>query len=114
MTDYTIIQTETGYKYTRDGETLFVPLAPGNRHYQEIQDLIANGAEVTIEEVIVDYAGIARAKRDSLLAESDWVVIKAQETGTEIPIEWKEYRQALRDITLQDGFPENIIWPEKP
>jgi len=26
----------------------------------------------------------------------------------------KTYRQALRDITTQEGFPHNITWPEKP
>jgi len=27
---------------------------------------------------------------------------------------WAQYRQALRDIPQQDGFPENVIWPTKP
>jgi len=56
----------------------------------------------------------ARAKRDHLLAESDWVTIRATDTGTPVPAEWQTYRQALRDITEQTGFPENIDWPEKP
>ena len=56
----------------------------------------------------------ARAKRDRLLSESDWVTIRATDTGTPVPTEWQTYRQALRDITEQTGFPENIEWPEKP
>lgn len=51
-----------------------------------------------------------RRKRDALLAASDWVVTRAVETGTPVPAEWSEYRQALRDITEQ----AEIIWPEKP
>jgi hypothetical protein len=56
----------------------------------------------------------ARAKRDSWLAKSDWVVTKALETGTDIPADWAAYRQALRDITAQEGFPNTIDWPESP
>jgi len=56
----------------------------------------------------------ARAKRDRLLTKSDWVTIRATDTGTAVPTEWQTYRQALRDITEQTGFPENIDWPIKP
>jgi len=55
-----------------------------------------------------------RKKRGRLLTESDWVTIRATDTGTPVPTEWQTYRQALRDITEQTGFPENIDWPEKP
>lgn len=27
---------------------------------------------------------------------------------------WAVYRQALRDVPQQEGFPENIVWPESP
>lgn len=36
------------------------------------------------------------------------------EEGKPIPTSFKEYKQALRDITKQDGFPMSIQWPEKP
>ena len=55
-----------------------------------------------------------RTQRDKLLQETDWVVIKAKETGTNLSAAFKDYRQALRNITLQDGFPHNIVWPDKP
>jgi len=55
-----------------------------------------------------------RAKRDRLLTESDWVTIRATDTGNPVPTEWQTYRQALRDITEQTGFPENIEWPQEP
>lgn len=54
-----------------------------------------------------------RKQRDKLLAESDWVVIKAKETGANIPAGWKAYRQALRDLPEQEGFP-NVEFPSKP
>ena len=56
----------------------------------------------------------ARDLRDKLLADSDWVVTKASEAGEPVDPAWATYRQALRDIPQQEGFPENVVWPEKP
>lgn len=55
-----------------------------------------------------------RWRRDSLLAETDWVVTRSMENLEDVPDEWKEYRQALRDVTNQEGFPKTIEWPAKP
>lgn len=55
-----------------------------------------------------------RTQRDAKLAESDWMVIKSSETGIALAAEWATYRQALRDITAQDGFPSEITWPTEP
>ena len=63
-------------------------------------------------------AASVRTQRDKLLAESDWVTVKAVDQnaadnlGIQVPQVWLDYRQALRDITTQDGFPHNVIWPE--
>lgn len=62
-----------------------------------------------------NYIGKAiKTKRDALLANSDWIVIKATENNMSVSSEWKAYRQALRDITAQPGFPYNIVWPVEP
>ena len=55
-----------------------------------------------------------RSQRDTILSESDWVVVKANETSTNVPDAWKTYRQELRDISSQAGFPNTITWPTKP
>lgn len=55
-----------------------------------------------------------RSRRDSLLSQSDWIVVKSYERGQNIPAEWELYRQALRDITEQTGFPYEVTWPTKP
>ena len=52
-----------------------------------------------------------RNKRDQLLTETDWTQIPDVPTDKEA---WANYRQALRDIPQQEGFPENIEWPQKP
>ncbi len=55
-----------------------------------------------------------RAQRDAQLAESDWMVIRSAETGVALDSNWATYRQALRDITAQAGFPHSVTWPDKP
>jgi len=53
----------------------------------------------------------ARAKRDGLLTESDWTQV------ADAPVDqaaWATYRQALRNLPTQAGFPENIDWPIAP
>ena len=59
-------------------------------------------------------ATTARATRDKLIASCDWMAIKAFEGGTTVSTEWATYRQALRDVSAQAGFPNDITWPEKP
>ena len=61
-----------------------------------------------------EQAKSVRASRDALLAECDWVAIKAFETGTPVSAELATYRQALRDITTQAGFPWTVEWPVQP
>lgn len=57
-----------------------------------------------------------RSQRDNLLASTDWVVIKAQETAVAMGQVWLDYRQALRDITGHVNFPylTDEDWPVKP
>ena len=55
-----------------------------------------------------------RSQRNMLLEQTDWIVVKYLDIGEPVPQEWSDYRQALRDITEQDGFPGNVDWPEEP
>lgn len=48
--------------------------------------------------------------RNRLLQKTDWMALS---DNTMTP-EWASYRQALRDITSQEGFPYSVIWPNKP
>lgn len=59
-----------------------------------------------------EQAKSVRASRDTKLAATDWMVIKAVETSTAVPAETAVTRQALRDITNQAGFPWTITWPD--
>lgn len=52
----------------------------------------------------------ARSLRNNLLSETDWWAT----SDRTMTAEQAAYRQALRDITDQAGFPDNITWPTKP
>jgi hypothetical protein len=53
----------------------------------------------------------ARSERDQLLSASDWTQV------ADAPVDqsaWAAYRQSLRDVPQQAGFPSNVTWPSKP
>ena len=52
-----------------------------------------------------------RAERQELLTASDWTQVADSPVDKAV---WATYRQALRDISLQEGFPFEITWPQKP
>ena len=51
-----------------------------------------------------------RNRRDALLAKTDWMAL------SDVVMEpyWREYRQQLRDLTDQAGFPFSVVWPTEP
>lgn len=51
-----------------------------------------------------------RSQRAGLLSQTDWMAL----SDVNMASEWAAYRQALRDITEQAGFPFAVIWPLKP
>ena len=55
---------------------------------------------------------IARETRDYYLAQTDWTDNKT--VSQAVHEKYAAYRQALRDITDQPGYPKNIDWPVKP
>ena len=52
-----------------------------------------------------------RGRRDNLLSKSDWMALSDTPPMAQ---PWIDYRQALRDITGQAGFPFSVQWPAKP
>ena len=62
------------------------------------------------EEVIM----IRRSERDDLLDASDWTQMADTSLSADDKAAWATYRQALRDVPQQPGFPETIAWPETP
>jgi len=71
-------------------------------------------AALTEEEVTAasnSAAAQIRSQRNTMLSDSDWTQV------ADAPVDqaaWAAYRQALRDITNQEGFPWTVEWPEQP
>jgi hypothetical protein len=107
---YTFIEVDnainTELLYNSTG--LFLTLLVGNK--------FLHVTTLTIEEENKELALIATEKRDKLLQESDWtdLVSASGRLGNTKHKAWQAYRQSLRDITLQPGYPTNITWPTKP
>jgi len=65
---------------------------------------------------VVDYstnaekASVVRGMRDAELAATDWRAL----SDVTMSDEWRTYRQSLRDLPAQEGFPNTITWPTKP
>lgn len=61
-----------------------------------------------IEQLTTEY----KLYRNRLIAETDWVTL----SDVNVPNKdaWLSYRQQLRDITTQSGFPTDINWPIAP
>jgi hypothetical protein len=57
-----------------------------------------------------------KGKRASLLEQSDWTDTLSSKTrlGDNVYNQWQVYRQALRDIPQQSGYPQNVVWPTPP
>lgn len=54
----------------------------------------------------------SRDERDHLLTLSDWT--QAGDVPQALKEKWVPYRQALRDVPQQPGFPDSFTWPTKP
>ena len=64
------------------------------------------------EELDEDAKCLVKHRRDSELVDSDWLMtVDAPVTNID---EWRVYRQALRDVSKQPGYPHAVSWPTKP
>lgn len=74
--------------------------------YGEIQEYIE--PEVDLEVL----TQVARDERNLKLQETDWTQLN--DVPEETKQKWVNYRQKLRDVPQQEGFPHDIKWPRKP
>ena len=51
-----------------------------------------------------------RSRRNTLLSQTDWMAL----SDVTMSPDWAAYRQSLRDVTAQPGFPYAVVWPTKP
>ena len=82
------------------------------------RDMFADTEEATKSEQEAAYqaeldaaaATSVRSERDAKLAATDWMAL----SDVTMSEDWKTYRQALRDVPGQSGFPTDITWPSEP
>ena len=85
-----------------------VPVNEGGQWF-----LLPTVREMSAEQIADRDAAMAasvRLERDKLLAETDWMAL----SDVTMSAEMAAYRQDLRDITAQAGFPHSVTWPTKP
>lgn len=73
--------------------------------------VMTDATQEEIDQRTQDQASNARAERNAKLASSDWTQV------ADAPVDkaaWAAYRQNLRDVTAQAGFPWSIQWPVEP
>ena len=88
------------------------PIKQGTKWVQGWDIVSISQSEIDEQKFALENS--VRANRDQKLQSSDWVVVKAYETGTNVPVEWSTYREALRNISKQPGFPYEVNWPIAP
>ena len=99
------------YKVVRNSDGLVVAFGPNNEHYEPT---VKTGETLVIEQDRPTRALTAtefRQERNKRLASSDWTQL------ADAPVDqaaWAVYRQALRDIPAQAGFPNTVDWPTEP
>ena len=82
-------------------------------------DQVVDGVTTTATEQETSYkaskdaeqAKSIRASRDEKLKDCDWTQVADAPVDKAV---WATYRQALRDVTTQTGFPWTITWPVEP
>jgi hypothetical protein len=90
----------------------FIPNLVDGENGGGIGDIYENGE---FKKPPIDLEALAvsiRAERDTLLTASDWT--QASDIPQATKDKWATYRQALRDIPQQEGFPATVVWPTQP
>jgi len=101
-----------------DGEThfidtaLMVAVAKPARPTGDVDFDISTRSWVPIKRTAAELTASALSKRATLLAQCDWTQLPDVPLSTKSA--WASYRQELRDITAQPGYPRKIIWPNPP
>ena len=116
--DYEIIETEVDVQGFNQSGHITSAIGEGTSYH-----LSWDGTTVSTDDTAKAAWELAqewkqiRTERTRLLAETDWVVIKARENGGTVPAAWKTYRVALRDIPAEQSDKtkySEITWPTQP
>lgn len=100
-----------------DGQIIYIPTDPGNRFYKEYLESGENIFTQPYTPPPKTWDEI-RVQRNELLSQSDWTQTPDsplnQSTRLTERAKWREYRQALRDITTTYTDPNDVVFPDAP
>ena len=105
--DFMEVDSDVGVRthYVKNGVCLRKGSAPSELHeFDTLQRAWVINNELA--------ANAIKLERNTRLKQSDWTQLPDVPLATKEA--WAVYRQALRDITNQPGFPLSVIWPEQP
>jgi len=126
ISGFVLRRSETDYVVNCDSQSNggynVVPkeIDPHNAYtLEEVRNYLLDNPEMLLDLEAIEMERLtreARAKRDTLLKETvDSVNPMRWEALTDTQKDaWRAYRQALLDVPQQEGFPNNITWPEAP
>lgn len=92
-------------------------LTDGSKYKQELVEgfwVTERLPDPTPEEIRKQKEQEVRSKRDYLISQTDFLVSGDYPISDADLAKVKAYRQALRDVPSQEGFPDNVVWPEMP
>ena len=129
--DYEIVETDAPLSYQdkdKDGNDITVTFNESGHIHSEVgtgkhYHLKWDGTKIVKDDTAKAAWELAeewkriRTERTRLLADTDWVVIKARENGGTVPAKWKTYRVALRDLPAEQSDKtkySDITWPTQP
>jgi hypothetical protein len=110
--------TENGYAKVsvfRDYDSKTQKLVPAEPYFENGWVYTVEVADKTAEDLAADTEAEKtkiRAQRNQMLASSDWTQLLDSPEANKAT--WATYRQALRDVTTQSGFPWEVTWPTEP
>lgn len=97
----------------------FVPTAVEERLIKIQKNGIANPTAIVVDPIaeqidLEETTNSARTTRNDMLTASDWTQLSDAPISENEKTLWAEYRQLLRDVPSQAGFPTSINWPVSP
>ena len=109
------------------GTKIYKPISPDNSEkYTELASWCNKNNSMIVDQgdyyeavpvpepTVQELASMVRSQRDAKLSDTDYLVVPDYPISPEDLEAVKVYRQALRDIPEQSGFPKNVQWPVEP
>jgi hypothetical protein len=105
----TIYESRPEINYTKNAVLGDLPVLKNGQW--TVEWTVEDASILEIEERTQQQKDKARQQRNQALTSSDWTQLSDAPVNS---VAWSVYRQELRDVTAQAGFPWEVVWPEAP